>query len=188
MDLNTEQILSENIDTDIDINIDIDTNTNINIDTKFNSEWNLWYHHNKNDWTINGYKLLFKILTINDFWNFYNNLDLIGGINNQHFFLMREDIKPIWEDENNINGGCWSFKKNISTINDLWLDLSIYLLGETLYKNTFNINGISICMKKGKNSIIKIWVKDDEDNNIKLFNEIFINKWGNDVIYSKNIK
>ena len=161
--------------------------TDINVETTLNSKWYLWYHFNKEDWSINGYKHLYTINTINDFWNFYENIDLIGGINNQHFFLMRENIKPIWEDKNNIDGGCLSYKKNINIINNLWTDLSIYLIGETLYSDPYKINGISVCMKKGKNSIIKIWFKDCEFN-IDLINKNFKNKWNDEPIFTKNFK
>lgn len=160
---------------------------NININTTLNSKWNLWYHYNKNDWTINGYKLLYTISTINDFWNFYQNIDLIGGFNNQHFFLMRDNIHPLWEDKNNINGGCWSYKKNINLISDLWTDISIYLIGETLYNEPLQINGISICMKKGKNSIIKIWTNSCEVS-LNNLNKFFTTKWIDEPLFTKNIK
>ena len=100
---------------------------------------------------------------------------------------MRDNIHPLWEDKNNINGGCWSYKKNINLISDLWTDISIYLIGETLYNEPLQINGISICMKKGKNSIIKIWTNSCEVS-LNNLNKFFTTKWIDEPLFTKNIK
>ena len=31
------------------------------MDNKFSDYWNVWYHHTKDNWTIDGYKKIFKI-------------------------------------------------------------------------------------------------------------------------------
>ena len=51
----------------------------------FKNEWNLWYHHQKDNWSLDGYRKLYTIKNISDFWNLYNNWDKIGGIRNKHF-------------------------------------------------------------------------------------------------------
>mgnify|MGYP003351864353 CR=1 FL=1 len=56
-----------------------------------------------------------EINTVEDFIGLFNNFNsFIKGM----FFFMRKDIFPQWEDENNINGGYWSYKigKNIIAI------------------------------------------------------------------------
>ena len=65
-----------------------------------------------------------------------------------YFFLMKDNVNPIWEDENNINGGCWSFKIHSSQSQDLWDDLSTYLVTENLSLKANYITGLSICLKK----------------------------------------
>ena len=154
------------------------------MDTKLKYTWNIWYHHEKDNWTISGYKQIYKIKTIEDFWKFYNNWDKIGGVTSKHFFLMREDVQPIWEDTKNINGGCWSFKINEEQAEQLWEDLSIYLVCNQLCPDTFNeIMGLSICLKKNSNTVIKIWNKDSKNNSLKLINKNILKKWGMDIIY-----
>ena len=76
----------------------------------FSTPWHLWYHHELDNWKISGYRKIFTINTISDFWDLHNNIEYIGGINNQNFFLMRDGVEPIWEDPKNRNGGCWSIK------------------------------------------------------------------------------
>ena len=77
-------------------------------------------------------------------------------------FLMRSHIKPMWEDENNRSGGCFSYKINNNDVIKIWQKLSYSLVGETLIidkKKHKCINGITISPKKNF-CIIKIWLKD----------------------------
>ena len=154
---------------------------------KLNDNWILWYHHEKNNWKINGYRKIYKIETIKHFWELYNNFDRIGGINNQHFFLMREGIEPIWEDEMNKKGGCWSYKKMENESFELWEDLSVRIIGENLLDDNTDLNGLSICLKRQSNSVIKIWNKNSKNNNISLINKDILNKYGKDILYIAHI-
>lgn len=154
------------------------------MDTKLNNTWNIWYHHEKDNWKLSGYKQIYTIKTISDFWKFYNNWDTVGGISNKHFFLMKDNITPIWEDPDNINGGCWSYKIQEEDAPELWEDLSVYLICNQLCP-TINdeLVGLSICLKKNNNIVIKIWNKNSKNNSLKLINENIIKKWGIDIIY-----
>jgi hypothetical protein len=154
------------------------------MDTKLKYNWNIWYHHEKDNWKLSGYKQLYNINSANGFWKFYNNWDKVGGVTNKHFFLMREDVTPIWEDKNNINGGCWSFKIQEDQAEDLWEDLSVYLVCNELCPSIVDeIMGLSICLKKNNNTVIKIWNKNSKNNSLKLINEYILKKWGMDIIY-----
>ena len=138
---------------------------------KLHNYWTLWFHNSINDWTIKGYTKLLKITNIKEYLYFLNNYNLLGGINNNHFFFMRENIKPIWEDPLNKNGGCISIKVEINKIENTWDLLSSYIIGETI-PDSLNINGISICIKNPNYSIIQIWLKKKNDNNINFINKI----------------
>jgi len=162
-------------------------NEEVDVNTKLNSSWVLWYHHEKNNWKINGYRKIYKIDTIKDFWELYKNFDRIGGINNQHFFLMREGIEPIWEDEANKQGGCWSFKKMENESAEIWEDLTIRIVGETLLEDNSEINGLSICLKRQSNSVIKIWNKNSKNNCKSLIHKDILNKYGKEILYIAHI-
>ena len=154
------------------------------INTPLKYGWDLWYHHEKDNWKLSGYKKIYSIKTIEDFWSFYNNWDKVGGITNKHFFLMRENITPLWEDPENINGGCWSFKVHEEQSNELWEDLSVYLMCNELCPTVSDeIVGLSICLKKNNNTVIKIWNKKSKSNSLKLINEKILKKWGTEIIY-----
>ena len=57
------------------------------METAFENDWNLWYHNLRDVWTIDGYKKIYNIKTIKDYWKLYNNWDKLGGVNNKHFFI-----------------------------------------------------------------------------------------------------
>ena len=43
--------------------------------------------------------------------------------------------------------------------------------------------GLSICLKKNNNTVVKIWNKNSKNNSLKLINNTILNKWGMDIIY-----
>jgi len=159
---------------------------------KFNSEYNLWYHHELNNWRVEGYRKIFHIKNVKDFWDLHNNIDCIGGITNQHFFLMKDNVLPIWEDTANRNGGSWSIKLNdISNALNVWLKLAMLMVGETIVKDEKHrvsklVVGLSINLRNQNTCIIKIWNRDATYSSINLLNDDIIKEFGYNIIYKKN--
>jgi len=159
---------------------------------KFASDWNLWYHHELNNWRVDGYRKIFHVKNIKDYWDLHNNIDCLGGITNQHFFLMRDNILPIWEDTFNRNGGSWSIKLNdISNVFNVWIKLSSMMVGETIIKDEKSranklVVGLSINLRNSNVCIIKIWNKDSNSNLTKLLHDDIIKEFGYNIIYKKN--
>ncbi len=77
---------------------------------KLNDSWTIWYHKDFYDWTIKGFEKIYKIITLEDYLTFFENLDIIGDFSLIPFYIMRNDKMPIWEK--NLNGGEWSIKIN----------------------------------------------------------------------------
>ena len=157
--------------------------------TKLNDKWFIWYHRNKDNWdNLSSYEKIYEIDTIESYWQFHNNWDKVGGIINKHFFLMKNNITPMYEDKQNCNGGCWSFKVDNNLAEELWEDLSVYLLCGQLCPTIMNeIVGLSACLKKNNSIVIKIWNTDSNNNSLKLINENILKKWGTDIIYIAHI-
>lgn len=153
---------------------------------EFKNKWTVWYHHMKDNWELSGYRKIYNITNIKNFWELYNNWNRIGGILSKQFFVMKNNITPLWEDKMNFNGGCWSLKININLAQELWEYLSILLVSENIYEND-NINGLSICVKKNNICVIKIWVKDN-NNNIKLLNKDIFEKYQPEILFIINNK
>ena len=156
----------------------------LELNTKLKYNLVIWYHYDKDNWTITGYKQLYTIKTIQEFWQIYNNWTKVGGITNKHYFIMKEGVSPIWEDELNKNGGSWSYKIQEDFVEELWEDLSIYFVCEQLCPTIPNeIMGLSIRLRKNNEVVIKIWNNDSKHNSLKLINEKLLKKWGTDIIY-----
>jgi len=128
-----------------------------------NDIWSFYFHDPYNvDWNINSFKFICNISSVDDFVIIYDKFKDI--IFKGMFFIMREHILPIWEDECNKNGGCFSLKIYKENIQDKLFEISALLLGEQLGKSneiSKNINGISISPKKNY-YIIRIWIKDNK--------------------------
>jgi hypothetical protein len=157
--------------------------------TKFNDTWVLWYHHSPNNWKLDGYKEIYSINTIQEYWNVFNNLNIIGGITSLHFFLMRKGVTPLWEDPKNKSGGCWSIKVTKDMAPNIWELLSILLITESVLsdpKSYINVNGLSICIKNNSSAIIKIWISNNSFNSINNLHKKIVDKFGYNIIYKYN--
>ena len=131
------------------------------------STWTLYYHNPmSNKWDDSSYKKVSTFSTIQTFCALYKMLDFQCNFQGM-FFLMRNKIKPVWEDEHNKSGGCWSFKVSLEHFYKVWKQLSILLVGELLCTTPLLINGISVSPKRGF-CIVKIWNHDAKQNNTSL--------------------
>ena len=128
--------------------------------TELQRTFNLYYHApENNDYSLESYIEILSFNTIEEFWvlDKYLKRDMIE---NGMFFIMVDPILPIWEDKNNINGGCISWKVDRKFAYKFWIDTTAHLLTQNLGKLTSKINGISISPKKNS-SIIKIWFREE---------------------------
>ena len=120
--------------------------------------WTVYSHlPYNNDWTVDSYQTVFKTDILEQFIVFSELLsDVI--IKKCMLFIMKNDIQPMWEDDNNKNGGCFSYKIQNENVISVWKKLSYKLIGNSLLKpgivNT--ISGITISPKRNF-CIIKIW-------------------------------
>lgn len=130
-------------------------------DLKLQNEWILWNHGlNDKSWSNDSYKNIFEYKNLYDLKIYFDNLDILQ-LQNSMYFIMRDGIFPTWEDKNNKNGCCASFKVLSNDILETWKLLLQNILCENIHKNIQkydNINGLSISPKKEFN-IIKIWFK-----------------------------
>jgi len=137
------------------------------------NSWMLWFHHiNNNDYTLKSYTKIFEFNTIEEYLSLINKINNFGS---GMFFFMKKDILPIWETEDNITGGYWSFKISKKNINDIWFKLSSQIIGDNIVKNEEDnqyINGISLSPKIN-NCIVKIWLNQVKSD-INMFNITYL--------------
>ena len=129
---------------------------------KLNDTWVLWGHlpHNT-DWSLDSYINIATIKTVGQVVAVNKSIPE-KMIKNCMLFLMREGINPTWEDEKNINGGCFSFKIINKDVPSIWRQMVCLICGETISNSKDfleRVNGITISPKKAF-CIVKIWMSD----------------------------
>jgi hypothetical protein len=130
-------------------------------------KWTLWAHlpHNT-DWSIKSYIPISTFTSVEDTIAVTENLPSIL-VENCMLFIMREGIKPTWEDPRNRNGGCFSYKVVNKNVYKVWKDLTYVLVGDTISKQSDFVNsvtGITISPKKNF-CIVKIWLSNCKNQN-----------------------
>ena len=86
------------------------------------------------------------------------------------FFLFRNNIRPMWEDEANIGGGRFYFNMKKSKItNKIWEDLQIpFILTDPKYEK---LNGVVMNVRTSE-VILSIWTKSIDQEE-----EDFLREW-----------
>ena len=136
------------------------------------SVWVIWFHNPiDNNWSSSSYIKIGEITSIESFWDIYFKLSP-KIIQEGMFFLMKKGIEPLWENEQNINGGCWSYKVSKKDAYKSWLELSINACCENIVSDFTKINGISISPKKIF-CILKIWNNDTSYSDKTYINKIY---------------
>jgi hypothetical protein len=133
-------------------------------ETFLNDVWSLYFHDPYNDnWDEHSYHYLGNISTAEELTQM---CDAFGNMwNKGMFFLMREHIKPMWEDDHNKQGGCFSYKTMKPEVSKAWHELAARAVGETLLQpsvrgeNWSKVCGVSISPKRNY-CIVRIWIGD----------------------------
>ena len=154
---------------------------------KLDSNWNFYIHlQNDDNWDYSGYHKIITLDTVEKAVLLNEELSF-ELIKKTMLFVMRENIKPMWEDIDNQNGGGFSFKVHNKNIEHVWKKLFFLLMGENLTSkvNFENINGISLSPKKSF-CIVKIWMKNCKLINPTIFQDIeYMDK--NGCIFKKHV-
>jgi len=128
---------------------------------QLNDTWCFYFHDPYNtEWDFKSFKLITSIKTVDNFISIFDCYKDI--LSKGMFFIMREGILPIWEDELNKKGGCFSYKLYNDNFIEKFFEILALLLGEKLGADDIiskNINGISICPKKNY-YIVRIWIRN----------------------------
>jgi hypothetical protein len=135
----------------------IETNSELHT---LNNKWTMWAHlPHDTDWSINSYKKILTMETVEETIALSETMPEIL-VKNCMLFLMKDGIKPIWEDPKNRSGGCFSYKISNKSVYEVWKELSYTIVGESISSQVSfvaNVNGITISPKKNF-CIIKIWM------------------------------
>lgn len=129
---------------------------------ELSDKWVLYAHlpHDTN-WNIDSYIKILEFSSVEEMISLVSELKE-DVVKNCMLFIMRHNIKPVWEDKNNKNGGSFSFKINNKNVLNAWKHLTYALTGNHITKDAEmfeHINGITVSPKKTF-CIMKIWMKN----------------------------
>ena len=155
---------------------------------KLSETWCLWAHlPHDTDWSLKSYKNIYTITSIEETIAVMESLPEML-VKNCMLFLMRNGIKPTWEDPRNRDGGCFSYKVSNKHVYNVWKELSYVLVGNTISANddfVANVSGITISPKKNF-CIIKIWMATCEYQNPAIITSEIMNLLSAGNIYKKH--
>jgi translation initiation factor 4E len=153
-----------------------DNPSKYNVEHPLNDNWTFWVNNIDNPKATNWLDTIVKLISVNSieqFWCMYNNIPLPSQlIAPTDFYLFKNDIIPMWEDDENKHGGKITIilKKNINIelLNSIWLDTILLCIGNAFYddiNNTDSICGIVLNIRKHQsdemyvNNVIYKWKK-----------------------------
>lgn len=100
------------------------------------NSWTLWYydHEKGKTWEACQHQIT-TFDTVEDFWSLFNHIKQPTDIKNGNdYSLFKNNIRPMWEDEQNKNGGRWiiNLQKFFRPheLDKLWLEVILCLIGE----------------------------------------------------------
>jgi Eukaryotic initiation factor 4E len=113
------------------------------------------------NWSIESYKNIMEFSSLDEIIEFFqvvpSNLLKKGMV-----FVMKQNILPMWEHPENINGGSFCYKVPKSVVSTTFKHLVYAFVGNGISDNEDFINditGITVSPKVGDFSILKIWTK-----------------------------
>ena len=141
---------------------------------ELNTSWVLWCHSiTDTSWNKSSYKEIFTFKNLVDY-SLFEDIIQTNHLQNAMFFLMREGIFPNWEDPDNSEGCCLSFKIPGETIKEEFCKILLYCMTEDILQDPTKfeeLNGFSIAPKKEFN-IAKLWMRNKHKKYTTLLKEI----------------
>lgn len=132
---------------------------------KLHSVWSLYFFKidNSRKWIDNMHKV-YDIDSIESFWGVMHHMRPVSNLTyGCDYYLFRSNIKPMWENEFNKNGGMWvipsKFCERTTVLNEMWIESLMCLVGESTGDDSDEICGVAINIR-GQFDKISIWTRD----------------------------
>lgn len=139
------------------------------------NRWALWYlkADRQKEWE-DCLKMVSIFDTVEDFWALFNHIQMASGLQmGSDYCLFKEGFKPMWEDDNNKEGGRWVMyiekqsQKRHQVLDQYWLELIMAVVGEQFEGLGDQICGV-ICSVRRKGDKVALWTKDASRDDINL--------------------
>ncbi|ORY07441.1 eukaryotic translation initiation factor 4E [Basidiobolus meristosporus CBS 931.73] len=133
--------------------------------------WVFWFMHRQPGQKITNYESAMKKIasfsSIEDFWAVYSHLRRpheLPTISDYHLF--KQGVRPVWEDEANINGGKWiiRFKKGLAS--RYWENLVLAVIGDQFEVGS-EICGAVLSIRHSED-ILSVWNRSAHEGRVNL--------------------
>ncbi|KAL4467062.1 hypothetical protein ABPG74_010659 [Tetrahymena malaccensis] len=136
---------------------------------KLNYTFQLWYDHFIPEQIGKDYEksqiIVGEFDSIQSFWGLFNNIPKLNELSiGSSYHLMKQGIKPLWEDPLNSDGSI-SKLKIAQKFDEIWIETIVLWISNEFkdnYEEEF-INGISITKKQSDLYILQIWQNNKEE-------------------------
>jgi hypothetical protein len=69
---------------------------------------------------------------VQSFWQVFNNTPFTNLPLKDSLHLFKKNVKPLWEDPRNKNGGAWTFRVPKAQSHEFWKEVLMMAIGEIL--------------------------------------------------------
>lgn len=83
------------------------------------------------------------------------------------YHLFKENIRPMWEDEENKQGGKWIIRLKKGVIDRYWEDVLLAVMGDQFAEAGEEVCGMVVSVRSGED-VFSVWTKNDGGRNIKI--------------------
>lgn len=135
-------------------------------DSTLSSSWVLYEHPpGTTDWSLASYKQIATIRTIEEAAALLQSLAVESDkVTGAYLCLMREGVAPVYESEENKEGGALTIRFGPDNARSFWLMFASHILCEEILApgndiEPSHIHGLVISPKRG-NIIIQVWTRD----------------------------
>jgi translation initiation factor 4E len=136
--------------------------------------WAFWFRppiSKSNGFVVDYEKTVSKIATVGtveDFYTVYRHLhrpSKLPAVSDYHLF--KDGIRPIWEDDDNKNGGKWILRLKKGVADRYWEDILLALIGDQFIETSEEICGVVLSVRNGED-ILSIWSRDERGRVLKI--------------------
>ncbi|TKR87982.1 hypothetical protein L596_012296 [Steinernema carpocapsae] len=137
------------------------------------NKWTLWYlqYSPTRSWE-ESLSEVSNMDTVEKFWATFNHLQGPSKLGwGSDYYLFKEGIKPMWEDESNVKGGRWLVyidkEKRDQQLDKNWLELLMAVVGEQFEEHGQEICGAVVNIRR-KGDKITLWTRDALKDDVNL--------------------
>ncbi|CAG8599935.1 2429_t:CDS:2 [Diversispora eburnea] len=133
--------------------------------------WVFWFMHRIPGSKILNYESSMKKIaafsSIEDFWAVYSHLRRPHELPNiSDYHLFKQGVRPVWEDDTNINGGKWIVRLKKGLASRYWESLVMAVIGDQFDVGT-EICGAVLSIRSSED-ILSLWNQSAHEGRINL--------------------